>query len=147
MEYFVAERLNTRSRPLSDPIEWNIYHLFSCSPSRTVSKDKEQIASLKQNCALFSQLCQVRQGDLDELFRHENQSCLPSLSQNGKMYQGTKSDLLHYLTEMSSGPTEIPVVEAVALDCAAIVNMLKPGASKTIHSMFSCHISESNCTE
>lgn len=49
----VAERIDTGTRPLSDPIK----------SAQTLSKDKQQITSLKQNCVLFPQLyvsCQLR---------------------------------------------------------------------------------------
>jgi hypothetical protein len=132
---FVTERLEKLTKPLSDPIKRNKLPLFSCPPVRTVSNDKRQIASLKQNCSLFSQLyvsCQVRDGDLDEFFRHENQSCPPSLSQNGQLRHGTKSDLLHCLTDVSTiAASDTPVVDALLLDGAVIVNILKPGASST----------------
>ena len=68
---FVDERLNKRTKPVSDPIKRNKLPLFSCPPVRSMSKEKQQISSLKQNCALFSQLyvsCQVRDGDLDDFF-------------------------------------------------------------------------------
>lgn len=74
-QMFVFERIDQRIRPLSDSIKENNHHLFSSPPTRTLSKDKQQIASLKQNCALFCQFyvtCQTRDGDLDDFFRHEN---------------------------------------------------------------------------
>ena len=117
-EEFISERLDTRTKHLSDPIKRNKFPLFSSPPPRAVSNDKAQITSLKQNCSLFSQLyisCQVRDGDLDEFFRHENQSCPPSLSQNGKLRHGTKSDLLHCLTDLCPDATDTPVVSVVSL--------------------------------
>ena len=44
---------------------------------------------------------------------------------------GTKSDLLSCLETNGPGQAQGPSVEALLLDGAAIVNMLKPGASKT----------------
>ena len=127
-------RESTEEPNPSDPVKRNTYPLFSCPPPRTMSKDKQQIASLKQNCSLFSQLCvscQVRDGDLDEFFHHENQSCPPSLSQNGKLRHGTKSDLLNCLTELCPGPTEAPALDGLLLDGAVVINMLKPGPCST----------------
>ncbi|KAH3731110.1 hypothetical protein DPMN_057115 [Dreissena polymorpha] len=73
---YLRGRLDNRTKPLSDPIKQNKLHLFSRQDSK-VAKDKLQISSLKQNCSLFSQLycsCQVRDGNLYELIRHENQA-------------------------------------------------------------------------
>lgn len=132
---FVAKRLQERSTPLSEPIKRNKLPLFSRpSPSRKKSNDKLQIASLKQNCSLFSRLyvsCQVRDGDLETFFCHENQSFPPSLSQFGKLRSATKSDLLSCLEKISDARSEIPSIEVIILDGAAIVHMLKPGASRT----------------
>ena len=75
--------------------------------------------------------CQVRDGDLDEFFRHENQAYPPSLSQFGQLRHGSKSDLLNPLDKMSEFETESPNVDANILDGAAIVNMLKPRFCKT----------------
>ena len=56
--------------------------LFSSPPTtKEKSSDKLKIASLKSNCSLFSSLyvsCQVRDGDLEGFFGHENQSFPPS---------------------------------------------------------------------
>ncbi|CAG2205900.1 unnamed protein product [Mytilus edulis] len=90
---YVRERLDKRTTPLSDPIKQNKLHLFSRQELRSESKEKRQISSLKQNCSLFSQLyvsCQVRDSDLDEFFRHENQAYPPSLSQFGQLRLGSR---------------------------------------------------------
>ena len=130
---FVKERLEDRTKSLTDPIKRNKFHLFSSQPTHK-SKEKQQIASLKQDCSLFSKLyvsCQVRDGDIDEFFRHENQSSPPSLSQGGKLRHGTKADLLPFLTQNGTTIKDKPDTDAVLLDGAAIVNMLNPGASRT----------------
>ena len=56
----------------------------------------------------------------------------PSLSQYGKLRSGTKSDFLSCLEKNGPAQAQRPSVEALLLDGAAMVNMLKPGASKTI---------------
>ncbi|XP_076078833.1 uncharacterized protein LOC143048849 [Mytilus galloprovincialis] len=131
---YVRERLDKRTRPLSDPIKQNKLHLFRRQELRSESKEKRQISSLKQNCSLFSQLyvsCQVRDSDLDEFFPHENQAYPPSLSQFGQLRLGSKSDLLVPLEKMCVIVTEIPDVDAIILDGAVIVNILKPRFCKT----------------
>jgi len=63
-------------------------------------------------------------------FGHENQSFPPSLSHYGKHRSATKSDLLLCLEKNGPAQAQKPSVEAQLLGGAAIVNQLKPGASK-----------------
>ena len=111
--------------------------LFRTCTTKTTSKDKTKISHLKNDCSLFSRLyisCQTRGGNVDEFFRHENQRSPPSLSQNGNLYQGSKSELLTKCLEPLSVVTdECPSVEVVIIDGAALVNMLKPGTSRTFN--------------
>ena len=74
--------------------------------------------------------CQTRDGNL-EFFHHENQACPPALSDGGNLFIGTKNDLITCLEEVSDAKTETPVTTCIVLDGAAIVQMLKPAASKT----------------
>ena len=132
---FVTKRLQERTTPLFDTIQRNKLPLFSSPPAtKEKSSNKLKMASLKSNCSLFSRLyvsCQDRDGDLEGFFGHENQSFPPSLSQYGKLRSGTKSDLLPCLEQNGPAQAQRPSVEALLLDGAAIVNMLKPGTSKT----------------
>ena len=80
--------------------------LFSTQQAKQRSRSKEQVASLKKNCTLFSRLyiaCQARQCNLDSFFEHENQA---SISDMGQLRQGSKSDLMECLTK-SSQPASI----------------------------------------
>ena len=131
---FIKDRLENRTTSLFHPITRNKFPLFSCPPKKSLCKDKDQIVSLKKTCALFSQLyvaCQVRGGNMDDFFRHENQECPPSLSQCGQLRSGKKSDLMHCLEKLTPVHENTPNVSALLLDGAVIVNMLKPGASRT----------------
>ena len=106
--------------------------LFDFSSVKKTDCAKEQIAILKQNCSLFSRLfngCQTREGNLEEFFSHDNQRFLPSLSQNGTLRPGNKSDLLKCLEKVHLSSSEVPATDAVILDGASIVNMVQP--SKT----------------
>ena len=58
--------------------------LFKCKAAVIVSKEKKQVSTLKERVQLSSSLylgCKSRQGDLDELFRHENHKYPPVLSE------------------------------------------------------------------
>ncbi|KAK3737220.1 hypothetical protein QZH41_001820 [Actinostola sp. cb2023] len=136
-ENFVTERLVNRTKPITEPIKRNKLPLFSKPPAQEKSKAQHKVISLKNDCSLFSRLyiaCQIRNGDLEEFFKHENQAFPPSLSQAGAMRSGTKSDLVHCLENLippQENNLANPTVTVIIIDGAAIVNMLKPGAAKT----------------
>ena len=134
-QQFVTKRLQERTSPLFDTIQKNKLPLIRSPPAtKEKSGDNFKIASLKSNCSLFSCLyvsCQVKDGILEGLFGLENQSFPPSLSQYGKLRSGTKLDLLSCLEKNGPAEAQRPSFEALLLDGAAIVNMPKPGASKT----------------
>ncbi|QQP49809.1 uncharacterized protein LOC103506659 [Caligus rogercresseyi] len=59
---FVEERLEQRTKPVTDTIYKNKMPLFSHPPVKTQSKQKIQLDALKRDCNLFSRLyvsCQV----------------------------------------------------------------------------------------
>jgi hypothetical protein len=129
-EKFVKDRLDKRTTPLSEPITINKLTLFSTpSQNKQKSNDKMKISSLKDDyCSLFSRLyisCQVRDGNLDECFAHENQRCPPSLSHFGKLRSGTKSDLLSCLENVTKSQAEMPSVQVSIFDGASLVNPLR----------------------
>lgn len=131
---FVEERLVKPKKPITDVIPKNKLALFSRPPAKCPSKQKMQVAALKNDCNLFSRLyvsCQTRDGDLDKFFTHENQAAPPSLSVGGKIRLGTKADLLHCLELEEKQSANTPVVDVKLLDGAAIVQMLNPGMART----------------
>jgi len=133
---YVNERLINQTKSIADPIKRNNLPLFSRPPVFERSRAQQQVASLKNDCSLFSRLyiaSQIRDGDLDKFFKHENQAYPPALSQLGKLRTGTKSDLLCCLEDLvlSQDNVPIPTVQVTILDGAAIVNMLRPGLAKT----------------
>ncbi|XP_061580540.1 uncharacterized protein LOC133446517 [Cololabis saira] len=131
---FVEERLEQRTKPVTDTIHRNKMPLFSHPPVKTHSKQKIQLEALRRDCNLFSRLyvsCQVRDGNLGKFFSHENQEAPPSLSQGGKMRLGTKADLLKCIMTDDTDSQPAPMVDGVFLDGAAVVQMLNPGTAKT----------------
>ena len=54
-EDFVKERIMKREKSISDPIHLNKLALFG-TQRKTSTKGNQSISSLKENCALFSQL-------------------------------------------------------------------------------------------
>lgn len=135
-EAYVSERLVNQTKNITDPIKRNNLPLFSRPPIREKTRSQQQLSSMKNDCSLFSRLyiaAQIRDGDLDEFFEHENQACPPALSQLGKLRAGTKSDLVGCLEDLVPAQEDAPnpAVQVSILDGAAIVNMLQPGAAKT----------------
>lgn len=71
---------------------------FFFKHEQTASSSKEKV--LKDNCQLFSRLfisCHNRQTDLQEFFKHENQSAPASLSDSGRLRMCQKSQLVDIL--------------------------------------------------
>ena len=129
---YVEERLEKCNTPITDTIERNKLPLFGTSVPTTTNKTKLQVTTLKNDCNLFARLyiaCQSREGNLQEFFKHENQSTPPSLSSGDKMRSGQKSELIDCLE--ADVQTTCPNVDVKILDAAAIVNMLSPGKCKT----------------
>ena len=132
---FVEDRLESASnKPLSDIVSQIKLALFSIPQAKQRSRSKEQVASLKTNCTLFSRLyiaCQARKSNLDSFFEHENQACHPSISDMGQLLHGSKSGLMECLTNSSQSASIHPWMDAKVLDRAAIVHMVRPGACRT----------------
>ena len=145
---FTRECLLERTKSINDAIHRNKLKLFSSSTTKTVSKGKLQLKSLKNDMELFSRLyigCQTRDGNLEEFFRHENQACPPALSEGGNLRLGIKSDLLICMEELSEAQSDVPPSTCIILDGAAIIQMLRPGAAKNFdeyaHQVFIPYIS------
>ena len=66
--------------------------------------------------------------DIDAFFKHENQREPSSLSDRGKLRQGTKSDVIASLPGMPTPGRSKAVKEAtvVILDIAAVIHIIKP---------------------
>ncbi|CAC5423562.1 unnamed protein product [Mytilus coruscus] len=132
-EKYIEDRLIKRTVPIFEPIKKNRMTLLRTTNGKTVSAMTEKISILKSDVSLFSRLyisCQTRGGDLEDLF--ENNINPPALSQNGKISLGTKSDLLSKCLEQLTTTTgDVPEVDVLVIDGAAIMNMLKPSTSRT----------------
>ena len=75
---FIKERLIERKTSLREPITRNKLSFFETPAKKKSSKAQQQLSSMKSDCSLFSRLfitCQIRNGDFDEFFKHENEAC------------------------------------------------------------------------
>ncbi|KAG7169789.1 hypothetical protein Hamer_G018045 [Homarus americanus] len=80
----------------------NTYYTPNQEEKAVQVKPASTVSSLKSDISLISRLyiaCQSQHGNLDDLFRHENQACPSplSISQLSKLRLGTKSDHLRCL--------------------------------------------------
>lgn len=131
---FVSDRLVERKKPINDPIQQSKICLMSKTKIRSTSNLKTKLINLKNDCRLFSRLyigSQNRDGDLDDFFSHENQPYPPSISLNGGLRLGTKSELLDCLEKVSDSLPAEPKVTALVVDGAALIRILKPGLNTT----------------
>lgn len=131
---FNEDRLVRCAVSVTAPIVRNKLCLFKQSYAKAKPAHKDKLAAARNDCNLFSRLyiaCQTRSGDLDTFFAHENQPNPPSLSSNGTLRFGTKSDLLACLEKMEPSERQSPPVDVLVLDGAAIIQMLAPGQCKT----------------
>ena len=74
-EEFSKDSLIDISKPIKEPIPKNKLPLFNTSRELKAAKAKQQMMSLKNDAELFAQLyigCQMRDGNVDGFFRHEN---------------------------------------------------------------------------
>ena len=134
---FVADRIvSNNNTAITDTLSKNSLPLFHSHVQRENSKSHSKAIALKRDCHLFSRLyiaCQSREADLEQFFTHENQPEPPSISSQGRIRLGTKSDLLHCLESLSTSVSGdvFPDVTAHIIDGATIVNMKKPKVAKT----------------
>ena len=131
LEAFISERIKDQKKPLADPITRNKISFFEAPVKKKTSKVQQQFSSMKSDCSLFSRLyivCQTRNGDLDEFFKHENQSCPPSISVEGDLrLPHQKSGLATCLKALTTPKTVPPAdSDVTVMDGAALANMIKP---------------------
>lgn len=121
-----------RTRSISETIKKNNLPLLRSS-GKKVNTKTEQNQILKDNLSLFSRLfivTQQRGADMDTFFKHENHPTPPSISEQGKLRSGTKSDLLNCLLA-DSLPEPPTAFDVKILDGAAVVHMLPVNAVAT----------------
>ena len=112
------------------PIKKNKLAFFKQGPAASNPKQN----TLKEDSRLFSQLfisCQSRKCDLQEFFKHENQTVPAALSDNGKLHSCQKSQLVEILeTQIVKSDIE-PEADFIIIDGSALLNALPTQASKT----------------
>lgn len=128
-ENFCKNRLESGNLSIFETIPLNKFpRMQSCVKK---SKASSKVAALKNDCALFSKLWisnQLRQGDMNEFFDHENENEPPALTNNAEMRTGDKSQIVPCLIKEAPNCVAAarPPVDAIILDGAVIANMVQP---------------------
>ena len=130
--------LETNPSAFSESIKLNRLRVFHKAQTkrRQTASEKET----KDHLHLFSQLyvaTQVRDGDMEEFFKHETLSHPPSLSKFGEIRSGDKSELipcLKKLCEESDPLLGMPVVDGVVMEGSVMANQLKPNNNQSFTS-------------
>lgn len=133
---FVKERFVDKTVDVMATITSNSLPLFRDIGKKKKSKSSAKIKLLKSDCELFSKLFIAAQnrsgGDLNEFFKHKNQAFPPSISENGSIRLGTKSDILKSLENLDKSIFNFqPITTCAILDGPPIVHIVKKQSSKT----------------
>ena len=126
---FMEGLQNEGECPFYLPIKKNKVSFFKQEQAASSSKEKV----LKDDYKLFSRLfisCQNRQCDLQEFFKHENQSAPATLSDSGRLHTCQKSQLAALLQAQVTMPERDPEGDAIIIDGSALINALPPHSSK-----------------
>ena len=131
-ESFMEGLEDERESSFYHPMKKNPVSFFTQEQSKGISKE----TVLKDDCQLFSRLfisCQNRHCDLQEFFKHENQSYPASLSDSGKLHTCQKSQLVEIIEAQVNIPDREPKGDAIIIDGSALINALPPRTSKTFY--------------
>lgn len=145
---FVNDRLVLGKISIHDVIKRNNLPLFSKKKPAIESKDKQTLANLRKDSNVFCRLyvaSQVRRGDVEDFFSHENSTYLPSISEFGGLrLPSSKADIVscvqktYSLSSEVTAPALTPIASALIIDVAALVHMLTPGASISFQQYSEC---------
>ena len=126
---FVKERLSSQNKAFTDSLPLTKLKLFQ-DKSYTARKPTE-IRKLKNENKLNTRINKASQAgrDTSSLFSHESSEYPPSLTKNGGMYHGTKSEILECLPKPRHSNQWSTT--AIVLDGAVIVQMKRPVNSVT----------------
>ena len=115
-------------------ISKNKLELFDFSSVKKTDRVKEQIATLKKNCSLFSRLfigCQTKEGNLEEFFYMRTKVVRHHCHKMVHSDLATNLTCSKCLEKVHPSFSEVLATDAVILDGAAIVNMVQPRGCKT----------------
>lgn len=89
---------------------------------------------------LFLSLQSRTDADMEEFFHYENQREPPSLSNQGLLRSGNKSDILECMKAPTGRSEAAKAATVVVLDMAAAVHMVRPTTANTFMDYVSYHL-------
>ena len=128
---FHESRIVRQEKSVDDIISKNKLPLCNHRP-KLKSKQTNEVATMRRNVKMFSQLYIANQritGYLDTFFSHENSSVPLSLSKDGRLRSGDKSDLLDCLVDdkmNSITENAKPDTDGLIIEGAVLVNIVRP---------------------
>ena len=144
-ETYIKERIEECTKPISDVIKKPKIYTFMNRPPVRLPKESK-IASFKASTAITTSMfisLQARpEADMSDFFKYENSQYPPSISNEGKLRQGTKSQILECLPGIpppGKNP-ETSETTVTLLDMPAVIHMVKPQKASTFGEYVSIHI-------
>jgi len=124
---FIEQTVISDEKSFFDPLKKNSLKIFS--NQRIKKKTNNKLQTMRSDLSLFSRMfiaCQHRDGDLDNVFAHENHSWPPSLADNDEMRSSSKSDLMEPLDKLCENSVGQPDAECIVIDGAAVCQSIDP---------------------
>ncbi|KAJ8353458.1 hypothetical protein SKAU_G00210250 [Synaphobranchus kaupii] len=130
-----ADRLYKAMNDMGNPFQEETGDLLTLDTKDIAHPSAAEMQKvLKEDCQLFSKLfisCQSRECDLQEFFRHENQSFPAALSDSGKLHTCQKPQLAAIFEDLVPLPDTEPKADGIIIDGSTLINSLPPRTSKT----------------
>ena len=142
-EAYVTERIENCTTPISDVSKRPKVYTFQKQPPVKLSK-VSKIASYRASAAITTQMflsLQARpEADMADFFKYENLQFPPSLSDKGKLRQGTKSGILDCIPGIKSARSnsERNGASVIVLDMPAVFHMMKPHKAEAFETTLRC---------
>lgn len=126
---FIDMRITSQSDAFTATLPLSKLKLFSERSSSAIKS--LEVKKMKEEQQVTTRIHKAIQAgrDVSEVFAHESSNYPPSITKNGEMYHGTKSEIVSCLpVPVHSGQR---LTTAVVLDGAVVVQMKRPGTSVT----------------
>jgi hypothetical protein len=139
---FVTQTLEQDSLPITNTLKRQNVLTFANRP--VTAKKGGTSGSAQRNSTLITKLFLSLQSrpdaDMQDFFRYENQREPPSLSNQGLLRSGKKSDILEHLKAPTGRSAAAKAATVVVLDMAAVVHMVRPTSAHTFTDYVSQHL-------
>lgn len=130
---FLQKRIMTQEVPFTAPIQQCRLRLFN-SALTNPQGPRSAVAHVKDQHSRASHILLAAHSGRhisQSVFQHESNELPPAFTRNGRMFHGTKSEILQCLMPETVMDC-IPVTSCAVLDGPVIVQMLRPGNCATI---------------